>query len=218
MVFSQALQEIWISQPEMLYLVNAVNDSKTKTTLPAHCDQDDLALIILVSDDDHAAFSMLYKRHWQMVYAVAREMTRSGELAEVVVQDVFIKVWTNRKRLPDVKCFRDYLFIIARNHILNALRKKLTEESFLSRQEADPLSRLGLPEEYVQSRELTSILQHAVARLPRQQQMVYQLADQGDLDQASIGQIMGISKFTVKNHMQKAVQSIRSHILRITRE
>lgn len=207
-----------IYQYEMLYLVNVVNDSQTKTTLPAHFDQDDLELIILVSDDDHAAFSMLYKRYWQKVYGVAREMTRSGELAEEVVQEVFIKVWTNRKRLPDVKCFRNYLFIIARNHILNGLRKKVSEESFLSRQESDPSSRLGLPEEYVQSRELTSILQHAVARLPRQQQMVYQLADQGDLDHATISQIMGISKFTVKNHMQKAVHSIRSYILRIIRE
>ena len=82
----------------MLYLVNVVNVSKTKTTLPAHSDQDDLVPIILVPDDDQAAFSKLYKRYWLTGCAFAREMKRAVEPAEQVVQDIFIKRWSNVKR------------------------------------------------------------------------------------------------------------------------
>lgn len=82
----------------MLYLVSVVNVSKTNTTLPAHSDQDDLLLIILVSDDDHAAFSKLYKRYWLAACASARDMKKSMELAEQVVQYIFIELWSNLKR------------------------------------------------------------------------------------------------------------------------
>jgi RNA polymerase sigma factor (sigma-70 family) len=51
--------------------------------------------------------------------------TKSSEIAQDIVQYVFLKIWTKRKDLPDIERFDNYLFIMARNRIISVMRKKL---------------------------------------------------------------------------------------------
>ncbi|MBL7735479.1 MAG: hypothetical protein JNL51_08470 [Chitinophagaceae bacterium] len=36
---------------------------------------------------------------------------------------VFLKVWESRERMPEIRSFKNYLFIVPRNHVLNTLEK-----------------------------------------------------------------------------------------------
>lgn len=136
-------------------------------------------------------------------------MTKSAVIAEEIVQEVFMKVWAKRTDLPALLSFDNFLFIVARNLIYNTLRRKVNEDAFLTHLEEHFSASMPSADAHLPAKEFSLMLQRAVSELPRQQRMVFQLGHHSDLGHAEIGQVMGISRHTVKNHMAKAVESIR---------
>ena len=65
------------------------------------------------------------------------------------------------------------------------------------------------PEEILQVKEQTRILDDMIRRLPPQQQVALRMAHQSEMSYEHIGAVMGISRHTVRNHLAKAVQSLR---------
>lgn len=165
-------------------------------------------LLRQVATGDEAAFRKLFYLHWDNVYSVAFTLTRSQVIAEEIVQDVFLKIWLKREQLTAVGNFDNYLFIIARNHIYNQLRKKAGAAP-LPEQEED-----HSPEQVLLLKETGQIVQEAVQQLPQQQRMVFELSRNEGLDHASIAHRLGVSRLTVKSHMNKALHAIRSHLSR----
>ena len=84
------------------------------------CEND---LLLRVAGGDEHAFSELFNTHHQLLGTHIYRITGSAELAEEVVQDVFLKIWLSRESLAAVQHFRAYLFVISKNHALNCLRK-----------------------------------------------------------------------------------------------
>jgi len=179
--------------------------------LPAITTVSDQELAMLVSRDDNRAYDALFRRHWKRIYSVARDLLKSDHLAEEAVQEVFLKVWTARAELVAIRSFEDWLFIIARNHIYNVLRRKARERGFLSKLADSNGQPPESPDEMLQAKEQTRILDDMVRRLPPQQQVAWRLAHQADMSYEHIGAVLGISRHTVRNHLAKAVQSLRFH-------
>lgn len=80
--------------------------------------------LVSTSRGDQVAFTMLLRSHWNKVYTQALTYLKSPELGQEITQDVFVKIWNVREKLDQVENFSDYLFIISRNEIISALRKK----------------------------------------------------------------------------------------------
>ncbi|MFN7280803.1 MAG: RNA polymerase sigma factor [bacterium] len=177
--------------------------------MPAITTVSDQELAMLVSRDDSRAYDALFRRHWKRIYSVARDLLKSDHLAEEAVQEVFLKVWSARAELVAIRSFENWLFIIARNHIYNTLRRKMREKSFLSMlSESFGIRQTG-PEEMLQVKERARLLDDMIRQLPPQQQVVLRMAHQADMSYEHIGEMMGISRNTVRNHLARAVQTLR---------
>ncbi|MGN6264781.1 MAG: RNA polymerase sigma factor, partial [Ginsengibacter sp.] len=50
-------------------------------------------LIKQIAEDDEAAFKTIFDHYKAPFYSAAFKMTRSGSLAEEIVQEVFVKIW-----------------------------------------------------------------------------------------------------------------------------
>ena len=87
-------------------------------------------LLAEVARGNENAFKVLFDRYWDKIFSVAFVLTKSVVLAEEIVQDVFLKIWLNRLKLPEIENFEGYLFIIGRNHIFNELRNKTENLAF----------------------------------------------------------------------------------------
>ncbi len=81
-------------------------------------------LLKRVAAGDEAAFTQLFDSYWDNIYGVAYVITKSRETARDIVQEVFVKIWLLREELVNKDNFRNFLFIVARNHIFSELRKK----------------------------------------------------------------------------------------------
>ena len=173
---------------------------------------DEIALLADIAKGDETAFRRLFEQHWDNIYGVAVTFTKSPQVAEEMVQDVFVKIWLQRENLPLVKKFNDYLFIIARNHILTTLRKKLKEQPFTEHLLNFFQETANNPEDQLLYRETEYLVQKAVEQLPPQQQLIYTLSRNQGLNQEEIANKLAISKNTVKSHMNKALQSIRNYL------
>jgi RNA polymerase sigma-70 factor (ECF subfamily) len=173
---------------------------------------DEISLLSAIAKGDEAAFRQLFDRYWDNIYGVAFAFTKSPVIAEEMAQDVFVKIWLKRADLPQVKKFGDYLFIIARNHIFSALRKKIQEQPFSDHllnyfQEVS-----NTPENRLLLRETEHLLLKAIEQLPPQQHLIYCLSREQGLNQEEIAAKLDISKNTVKSHMSKALRFIRNYL------
>src|SRR5690606_3665295 len=103
--------------------------------------------------------------------------TRSHELTDEIIQDVFVKIWEERKALPAIKNFSAYLFIITRNQTLNAIRKLARVKQ--KQQEAILYYTLSGSREQASTDNYYALLDSAVEQLPLQQKKVFRLRQQG---------------------------------------
>jgi len=169
------------------------------------------ALLEQVAQGDESAFRMVFDHYRDAIYTFACKVVQQDTLAEEIVQDVFVKIWINRPGLPAVRNFADFLFIIARNHTLNALRRLAREK----KQPLDTTAELELPgvstEAIVVQRDYDRLLQQAIAQLPPQQKLVYTLGRQEGFTREEIAAQLQISPETVKVHMSQALKNLREY-------
>ena len=169
-------------------------------------------IIASIEGGNELSFRTFFDYYWDHIYSVAFAFTKSDALSEEIVQEVFVKVWLKRTQLSTVTDMDAWLFIIARNHILNVLRKKLKEEAFLQNMEGYFNRINGSPEDLLFKKEAEAMVNSAVNKLPQQQQIIYTLSRIAGLSQEEIALKLNISKNTVKSHMNKALNAIRLHL------
>jgi len=169
-------------------------------------------IIANIEGGNEQSFRIFFDYYWDHIYSVAFAFTKSDALSEEIVQEVFVKVWLKRTQLSTVTDMDAWLFIIARNHILNVLRKKLKEDAFLQNIEGYFSIINGSPVDLLYKKEAEALVNNAVNKLPKQQQLIYSLSRIAGLSQEEIAIKLNISKNTVKSHMNKALNAIRLHL------
>ena len=169
-------------------------------------------IIESIAGGDELSFRTFFDYYWDHIYSVAFVFTKSEQLSEEIVQEVFVKVWLKRAQLAEVADMESWLFIIARNHILNVLQKKVKEDAFLKNLEGYFSILNGSPEDLLFKKEAEELVNSAITKLPKQQQVIYTLSRIAGLSQEEIAVKLNISKNTVKSHMNKALNSIRIYI------
>lgn len=169
-------------------------------------------LIALLSENSEYAFQLLFDRHRNRIYQTAIRYLKSPLAAQEVVQDVFLKLWFKRTSIRPDQPLEAWLFTVARNNILNRLKKIAAEWKALKGY-SRPEGTVNDAEDQLQSAQYDQLLQEAVRSLPEQQRKVFLLARNEALSYAQIGEHLGISPLTVKTHMARALESIRAFFL-----
>ena len=168
------------------------------------------SLLAKVAFGDEQAFSELFYAHHQQLGIHIYRITESVELAEEVVQDVFLKIWLNRDALTKVENFRAYLFVLSKNHALNCLRKlakeRVNQVTIDENTAVLQLADHNDPDSYY------ALLDEAINHLPPQQQKVYLLSRHNRLKYDEIAHQMGLSRETVKKYLQASTLSITNFV------
>jgi RNA polymerase sigma-19 factor, ECF subfamily len=175
---------------------------------PSHTEKE---LLTGVAAGNEEAFSRLVNLYRNKVFSHALTFVKSYEEAEEITQDIFVKVWVNRHRLPEVKDFKNYLFILGRNHLVSAIRKKVMDTTANDDEEDIP-GTLLLPDHQVEYKETYRHLINGMEQLPPQQKAVFTLSRMENLSHGEIAERLGISKRTVKFHLVQALNFLREYL------
>jgi RNA polymerase sigma-70 factor (ECF subfamily) len=151
---------------------------------------------------------------------VLNHLVSSLEEAEDLAQEVFLRVYRNRKRYHPKAKFSTWLYTIANNLALNALRTRQRKPAMpLDVRDSGPLGprpaeqlvrdRANQPTERVQQQELARIIQVALDELNERQRMAVVLNKFEDMNYAEIAEVMGLSAKAVKSLLSRARENLR---------
>jgi RNA polymerase sigma-70 factor (family 1) len=167
-------------------------------------------ILQLVACGDERAFRALFDSYHHRLGTYIFHIVKSQELAQEAVQDVFLKIWTNRTSLAEINNFQAYLFVISKNHALNCLKKLATEQALTAH--LDEWNYEPQPDETNDESERYTLVDQAIDRLPKQQKIVYLLSRHERLQYAEIANRLSISPKTVKKYLQISTESITCYI------
>lgn len=171
----------------------------------------DAELILALKEGNLKAFNQVFDRYAKRLYRFSMGYLKSAENAEEIVQEVFLKIWDNREELIAQKSFESYLFTIAKNGILNTIRKSNSEQVYLNYAKLNPGKDVLLDDE-LDFRELEKAYHIVIEQLPPRRREIYLLSKAQSLSNAEIATKMNISVKTVENQMTTALAVIRKNL------
>ncbi|TLS35964.1 RNA polymerase sigma factor [Pseudalkalibacillus caeni] len=166
-----------------------------------------------IQQRDKKALEALYDKYEKLLYSFSYKMTKNNELAEEVVQEVFIKLWKgNGSYSSDKGKFSSWLLTVTRNTALDVLRKKKRNTAF-ELEDRDMLkSNEETVEEQVTWKEDALTVRKAVSKLKKEQQKIIELFYFKGLTQRTIAEKCGIPLGTVKGRIRLALKHLKESI------
>ena len=158
---------------------------------------------------DEAALELLFSKYYGRLCAFVCRFVNEYSVAEEIVADLFILIWTKRSNLNIQSIVLGYLQRSARNSALRFIRsKKITTEKYPEDFMLSKHWKQVSPEHEMIAKERWSLLQDEIARMPKQRRSVFIMAKIEGREYSEISERMKLSKPTVKNHLYAALQSI----------
>src|SRR6266487_7176007 len=175
----------------------------------------DIRLMLRVREDDPAAFAELVSHYQHRLIGIMHHLVGNTEEAEDLAQEVFLRVYRARKKYHPEAKFSTWLFTIANNLALNALRSRQRKPVVpLPAQESGPLGprpaeqivpdRGQPPGHRLQQQELSVVIRRALDGLNERQRMAVVLNKFEDMNYAEIAEIMGLTTKAVKSLLNRA--------------
>lgn len=166
-------------------------------------------LFSMVAKGNQKAFSEVYDHFEPRLFAFVCKMARSKTIAEEIVQELFIKLWTTRKRLAGVKNPKAYVFTMAANLTFNYLKKVAREVALAEqvRQKSPTFS--NTTEEVIHFLESQKLAMEVVGQMPAQRKAVYLMSREDGLSKEEIARKMNLSPNTVRNHLSESLRILR---------
>ncbi len=158
--------------------------------------------------DNDASFEHLFKTHYNALHAYAQMMLKDEDLAEEIVQGMFLKFWEKRQNLQ-IQSIKAYLYKCVYNDSLNYLKQEKTKIKY----QQFTLHTMNTEHESAASKiELTELqkrLSIALNQLPEQCRTIFQMSRFEELKYREIAERLGLSIKTIENQMGKALKILR---------
>jgi RNA polymerase sigma-70 factor, ECF subfamily len=181
----------------------------------------DVRLMIRVRDNEPGAFEELVENYQHRLIGVLHHLVGNLSEAEELAQEAFLRVYRARAKYRARSKFSTWLFTIANNLALNALRSRQRKPAVsLNLRDSGPLGprpaeslardRANQPVQNIQQRELAAIIQQAVEGLNERQRMAVVLNKFEDMNYAEIAEVMKLSTKAVKSLLNRARTNLRN--------
>lgn len=184
---------------------------------------DEATLVERARGGDDAAFEGLVEQYKRKIYRLARNITQNDEDAEDVLQDAFLKAYTNLDKFHGDSKFYTWIVRIAVNEALMKLRKRrghtivsLDEEIELGEESVTREIAVwdGNPEQTYSQEELRKLLDEAIQSLKPTFRSVFQLRDVEELSTEETAEALELSVPAVKSRLLRARLQLRERLTR----
>lgn len=164
----------------------------------------------LAVQDNEKAVEILYALYFEKLYAFALSYIKQKELAEEIVEDVFVKFWCNRKAALQINNLTIYLYKAIKNTALNELEKltRTAGNGYLDVADYDAPSTSSSPLEQLILTEMTQAMLTAIEALPTRCRLIFKLIREDGLSYKEAADVLNVSVHTVNNQMAIAVKRI----------
>ena len=184
---------------------------------------DEGALVARIRMGDEAACEALYRAHHDALWRFAWGLVRSREVAEEIVQEVFLALWRGRREWDVRASARAWLYASVRHQALNHLRHERVVARLVppSTADAELPPAMGTSardaQEDVEERELDDAVTRALAALPERRRLAMTLRWKHDLTAAEIARVLATTPESVRVLLTRARQDLAALLGRLRR-
>ena len=165
-----------------------------------------------LASGDETAFKLFFQKHQPKLFAYIYKVVKSREIAEELVLDIFVKIWSAKEILSEVENVDAFLYRMAVNKSLDFLRTAAREKRLrlllTDHMQYEPVEEASNHDLNEYKQRVNQCLQ----MLTQQQQLVLNLSREEGLTHEQIAARLSLSKNTVKNHIVTALKNIRGFI------
>ncbi|SEO33558.1 RNA polymerase sigma-70 factor, ECF subfamily [Mucilaginibacter gossypiicola] len=172
----------------------------------------DAELTDLLRSGDELAYTEIYRRYWRLMYAHIYKMLRDEEDSKDILQELFSTLWTKANKIPAQGNLAGYLYVSARNMVLNHIRQQKFRDEYLgslaqfaSEASVDTLH-------YLEERDLLAAIEREIEALPPKMRQVFEMSRKQNLTHKEIAESLGTSEETVKKQIHKSLKRLRVNL------
>ena len=181
-----------------------------------------------VKAGDDTSFELLLQRYRTPLIHFLSRMVRDVALAEDLAQEVFLRVYRARRGYAPSAKFTTWLFRIATNLALNALRdarhqrQEISLDAPLERQDGAPVA-IDVPDgqptavERMVEADRAAVIRRAIQALPEKQRAAVLLHKYHELDYDEIARVLDCSESALKSLLFRAYEALRTELAPLVR-
>lgn len=173
---------------------------------------DERILILGLLANNEQAFCQLYALYKDRLMAFTIRFVKSRTIAEDVLQDAFISVWTNRQFFNPNSPFGPYIYTIVKNRILNLLANIDRERELMNALSTQTIETENNIEDKLTDIDINHLLNKAIAKLTPQQKRIFIMSRHDLKSNKEIAELLNISVYTVQQHISASLKTIRSYL------
>lgn len=167
---------------------------------------DNKLLAELLSKSDELAFTEIYSRFWQKLFAVAYNRLKEIQVAEDIVHDVFASLWANREKI-EVELLENYLATATKYMVLGKIKRKERERTFNASNQA-PILEMQI-ENSLHYKCILELVKNEVEKLPEKCRLIFKCSRNEGMPVKQIARELHISPKTVENQLAKALKQLK---------
>lgn len=157
-------------------------------------------------------FSEIFREHECRLHSLALTITKSHQLAEDIIQDVFTRLWEQKDSLGEIRNIESWLYRLTENRIIDFLRKAAADARLRANIWSNVTELVDEAESRMVIKEYNEIIRKAINDLPPQRRLIYRLNKEEGKNYHEIATQLQLSPHTVKNQLHSATRSVRALI------
>jgi len=169
-------------------------------------DKDD-QLFLAVKENDYFSYNQLFLRFYKPLCLFVCQFIGDIDASEDIVQELFIRLWTDRSRITIHESLSAYLYKSSKNAALNYLRSEKNRQKTIH---ALPQNYFQPEDHFAEQEEFLMFLQECIDQLPGRSRQVFLMNRMDGQKHAEIADELHISVKTIKNQIWKSLQYIRN--------
>lgn len=176
-------------------------------------------LLGLIQNNEDKAFQFLFKKYYPRLLAYAIRFVKEKEIAEDIIQEVFMSFWEKRQLLKSIS-LSSLLFCMVRNASINYLKQKVLVEKYPiefienidGEEKLYTLDFALSADEETLYEELKKKIQEALSILPERSREIFLLSRFNGLKNKEIASKLDISTTAVEKHISKSLKKISLYL------
>ncbi len=169
----------------------------------------DIEITDLIKSGDQMAFTEIYNRFKGLLYIYACKITKDEDIAEDLIQELFVSIWDRRQLINFNTSVASYLYSAVRYRFFDLVDKQKVRADYITALQTFLDQGDHSTDNYIFEKELSLIIEKEISNLPSKMRKVFLLSRKENLSNKDIAQRLNISEKTVKNQISTSLKILR---------
>ena len=165
-----------------------------------------------LAGDDKTALDEFYNYYYPRLFTFAKKFLKVEDDINDILQEVFIKLWENRRNIKNVETFNAWIFTVTKNAVITYFREKTKLVEFESRVKAMATSEEYFADTALEYEDVKYKLEQIIEQLPEKRRLIFKLSREQGLSNKEIAGQLGISIKTVEDHMMHSIRFLKNNL------